>query len=214
MPMRNCVSAFLLGVLLLAACQQVPKNGEEVVRGGGAGQSSATSEAAGGGGSTPSAPEQQAPAVPKVPAVGKPMPPFEFTTLDGEKDQLQDYLGKPLLVNLWGTRCGPCRAEIPDLVEFYRAHKDEDVEIISLSVDDSVKDVKNFLRTQEMPWVLGLDTSGVARRWGLRGIPTTYFIDRQGRVVHIRPGAMSREMMESLAAPLFAEEDSTTPGDG
>ncbi|OPX23005.1 MAG: hypothetical protein B1H03_02935 [Planctomycetales bacterium 4484_113] len=191
--MRTALVSLVVMMSLLAGCNQPPKS---------------TGTASGGNGATATRPERSAKppetaSPPAVPTPGKPMPLFEFTRLDGEEDSLVNYLGKPLLVNLWGTRCGPCRAEIPDLLEFYRAHRDEDVEIISLSVDDSVEDVRSYLKTQEMPWVLGLDTSGVASRWGVRGIPTTYFIDRQGKVVYLRLGAMSREMMESFAAPIF-----------
>jgi|GEM_PF-7075638 len=180
----------MLVAVLAAACKQATESSGKTV------QVSKPAEE----GAAPAPPSAPAP---ETPVIGKPMPQFEFTALDGKTDSLSNHLGRPLLVNLWGTRCDPCVAEMPDLVEFYRAHQDDGVEIIGLAVDDTAEDVKRFLETREMPWVLGLDSGDVYRRWALRGIPTTYFIDREGVVVNVRLGGMSREMMESFAAPLF-----------
>jgi len=151
------------------------------------------------------------PSAPSVPTVGKPMSSFEFTNLDGETDSYENYRGKPLLVNFWGTWCSWCKREIPDMVELRRGHRDDGLEIISLAVNDTAEAVKSYVETQEMPWVLGLDSAGLAERWALRGYPTTYFVSRQGMVTHIQVGAMSREMMEEFTAPLLAEDDDATP---
>lgn len=104
---------------------------------------------------------------------------------DGKIVKLSDSKGKVRIVNFWATWCPPCRAEIPHFVSMYKDLKGKGVEIIGISLDqkgDSV--VAPFVKSNQMnyPVVIG-DEKVVSAYGGIRGIPTTFIVDRQGRIV-------------------------------
>ena len=113
--------------------------------------------------------------------VGKPAPDFQLTSLDGHSLSLAGLKGKVIVVNFWATWCGPCRAEMPALDAFYKAHKASGLEIIAVSQDDKAQDakVKSVAKGISLPTVLARDAkvAGFGRLWQL---PTTFVIDRTG----------------------------------
>ncbi len=135
--------------------------------------------------------------------VGRQLPTFKFATLDGQIVDLKDYLGRPLMINFWATWCPPCKAEIPDFVDFYNTHRDDNLEIIGLGVDDTVEDQRKFLQKQEIPWILGLDEKNVFDYWGLVYVPTTIFVNTEGKVVEIVSGQITKERLSELESKLF-----------
>jgi cytochrome c biogenesis protein CcmG/thiol:disulfide interchange protein DsbE len=103
----------------------------------------------------------------------------------GKKLHLSDFKGKVRIVNFWATWCPPCRAEIPEFVKFYNEMKGRGVEIIGISLDrDGDQVVAPFVKEHHItyPVVLG-DESTADAYGGIRGIPTTFIIDRKGRIV-------------------------------
>lgn len=113
--------------------------------------------------------------------VGKPAPDFQLTSLDGHALSLASLKGKVIVVNFWATWCGPCRAEMPALDAYYKAHKASGLEIIAVSQDDKAQDakVRTVAKTITLPTVLARDAkvAGFGRLWQL---PTTFVIDRSG----------------------------------
>jgi len=109
--------------------------------------------------------------------------------LDGQSKKLSDYSGKVLVVDLWATWCGPCRQEIPHLVEIARSYKDKGVEVIGLTNEDPMTDVeavKEFSKAFKINYPVGWATPevqiGIMR--GRNGIPQTLIIGRDGKVVN------------------------------
>ncbi|OGK11730.1 MAG: hypothetical protein A2Y63_00230 [Candidatus Riflebacteria bacterium RBG_13_59_9] len=137
---------------------------------------------------------------------GEQLPTFTFLTMDEKERSIEEFIGKPLMVNFWGVNCPPCRAEFPEFVEFYKKNKAEGLEIVTLNVDSSLDKQRDFLKQQEMPWVLGTDQDGkLFRKWGYRGIPTTIFVDSGGVVIDVQIGGMSRAQLDSMKSRLFQE---------
>lgn len=104
---------------------------------------------------------------------------------DGKAVKLSDFNGKVRIVNFWATWCPPCRAEIPHFVSMYKELKGKGVEIIGISLDqkgDSV--VAPFVKDNQMnyPVVIG-NEKVVSAYGGIRGIPTTFIVDRKGKIV-------------------------------
>ncbi|HEX2868193.1 MAG TPA: TlpA disulfide reductase family protein [Ignavibacteriales bacterium] len=120
--------------------------------------------------------------------VGKDAPEFEFETIKGEKKKLSDFKGKYVLLDFWGTWCGPCVGEIPNLVKAYKQFKDKGFEIISVSSDfiNGKKDkdyLKKFTDEKDMSWNHVLDGGMIHRAYKINHWPTLYLVDKEGKVI-------------------------------
>lgn len=119
-------------------------------------------------------------------------PNFATSDLDGNQHTLNEWVGhRPVVVNLWGTWCPPCRREIPDLVALYKEF-DGQVEIVSIALERkaSPQQVKSFAEKAGMSWVHLLPSEDILRF--LRydgGVPTTIFFDGKGREINRHVGA-------------------------
>jgi len=125
-------------------------------------------------------------------------PNFHLRTLEGKTIALQDLQGKVVVLNFWATWCPPCRAEIPGLLEVYRKHRSEGLEIVGISLDtDGWTKVSPLMHEMniEYPVVIG-NTDIVNAYGGIRAIPTTVIVDRQGKIVDKVVGYMDRRKFE------------------
>ena len=117
------------------------------------------------------------------PLYGKPAPPLDLPTLDGERVRLSDLRGRPVLVNFWASWCIPCRDEFPLMVEAYARHGDDDLEILGVVHDDSAEDARAFAEDYGATWPILDDADDVAwEDWLGIGVPQSYFVDRDGIV--------------------------------
>jgi len=129
--------------------------------------------------------------------------PLQFTLKDmnGVDVKLAAFKGKPIVVNFWATWCGPCRAEIPSLVELQTKYNAEgtDVVILGVSVDDPVAKLKPYAAQMKMnyPVLVGNGRDDVQDAFGpLWGIPVTVFIGRDGKIAKKHSGIASKEQFE------------------
>ncbi|MCI0338270.1 MAG: TlpA family protein disulfide reductase [Acidobacteria bacterium] len=110
-----------------------------------------------------------------------------FNLLDGESRKLSDYSGKVLVIDLWATWCGPCRQEIPHLIEMAKEYKSKGVEVIGLSTEDPETDaelVREFSKEFKINYPIGWAERPLAARLmnGKNGIPQKIIIGRDGKV--------------------------------
>ena len=123
------------------------------------------------------------------PVVGYPAPTWELKDLQGHPVKLADFRPRPVLVNFWAVWCPPCRAEMPLLDRL--AHQRTDVAVVAVDVGDGAQDIRAFLAAQGLTLPVALDTQGaVATRYGVHGLPTTFFLDAQGIVRFVHIGAL------------------------
>ncbi len=123
---------------------------------------------------------------------------FTLTDSRGKVHKLSNYKGKWVLVNFWATWCPPCLEEIPDLVALHENKKNKLV-VIGVAMDyRDPKEVLAFAEQQMIsyPIVLG-DSQSVAEVGPVRGLPTTYLYDPQGKVVAYNVGALTRSAVEA-----------------
>jgi len=129
-------------------------------------------------------------------------PDFELKTLDGESMKLSDYRGKRIILNMWATWCPPCRAEMPDMQDFYEANQDKGIIILGVNLTSSEKQPENIAKFIDefgltFPVVLD-EKNSVADRYQVVSIPTSYMIDSRGVIQQKIIGPMNKEMMEEL----------------
>jgi|SRR5687767_9370447 len=126
---------------------------------------------------------------------------FDFTLKDvnGGTVRLSDYKGKVILLNFWATWCGPCKLEIPALVEAYQEHRDRGFVVLGvLSEDDpSPDDLRGFMGAFRMNYPVFRENADLGDAFGpLWALPTSFVIDRHGSICTKHMGAVSREMVE------------------
>jgi len=126
-------------------------------------------------------------AVPPLVSLGerKPVPELKLVDIDGKPNNLAKLRGKVVLVNFWATWCPPCRREMPSMQRLYQSLPRESFEILAVNIGEDESVVFAFTGTLEpsptFPILLDSD-SGALRKWPVKGLPTSFIIDRQGRV--------------------------------
>lgn len=112
-------------------------------------------------------------------------PVFELRDLEGKRVSLNDFKGKVIVLNFWATWCAPCRAEIPSLERLYTGFKNKDFVVIGVSVDNSEKAVKSFVRQVGITFPVLLDSGKEVSfdDYGVVGLPMTFLIDQRGFII-------------------------------
>ncbi|MDT2240531.1 TlpA disulfide reductase family protein [Paenibacillus larvae] len=118
---------------------------------------------------------------------GSSAPSFSLTGLDGKSYNVGGSRDKLLLVNFWASWCGPCRTEAPDLVQLYNKYKDKmDLYAVNVSQGDSMRNIQAFVDEFKFPFPVLLDKEGtVASAYRILAIPTSFLIDKNGKIVEI-----------------------------
>jgi thiol-disulfide isomerase/thioredoxin len=127
--------------------------------------------------------------------------------LDDKPVALERYKGKPLIVNFWARWCGPCRAEIPELIKFRNAHKGK-VEVLGIGIEDKAEPAKEFAKAYDMDYpVFVAKDQGIPLMQALgntkAGLPYTLFIDRHGNVIQRKMGVVRKPDFDSVQEALF-----------
>lgn len=144
-------------------------------------------------------------------------PDFSFSLFQGGSELGGKHLnihqldGKPVVLNFWAGLCPPCRAEMPDLQEFYDANK-EDVTLVGVDIGQfmglgSQQDAENLLRELKITYPAGFtDDRGVVRAYEVLGMPTTVFINPDGTTFSKWTGALNRTVLEQKVAEMQAAQ--------
>ena len=113
--------------------------------------------------------------------VGNLAPDFQLQNLDGQTISLSGLQGTPVLINFWATWCPPCRGEMPYIQEIYEEWIDKGLVLLAINIGEASSAVRGFMQSQNLSFTVLLDTEqDVAQRYGISGIPTTFFVDKNG----------------------------------
>jgi thiol-disulfide isomerase/thioredoxin len=128
----------------------------------------------------------------------KPAPAFTATDLDGRPISMASLRGKVVIVNFWATWCGPCRAEVPDLVALQEKYKDS-LQVIGISEDEAgVEVVKRFAAEHRINYPVVMMTPELEKLFpGIGALPTSFILDRESRVVQKHVGMLTARTTES-----------------
>ncbi|MCH2222068.1 MAG: TlpA family protein disulfide reductase [Dechloromonas sp.] len=127
--------------------------------------------------------------------------------LDDKPVALERYKGKPLVVNFWARWCGPCRAEIPELIKFRNAHKGK-IEVLGIGIEDKAEPAKEFAKAYDMDYpVFVAKEQGIPLMQTLgntkAGLPYTLFIDRNGQVISKKMGTIKKADLDAVEGALL-----------
>lgn len=145
--------------------------------------------------------------------VGESAPDFELRSLDGRTARLSNLRGKPVLLNFWATWCAPCRVETPWLMELDQQYRPQGVQIIGVSLDDpdAEQDVAKFIAQVGVPYTILIGDSSVADTYGgVRFMPQSFLIDRDGKITKTSLGLTDKHDLEEGLRTLLLNPDTTT----
>lgn len=124
-------------------------------------------------------------------------PDFTLVLLDGKTFHLGDYKGKPVLINFFASWCLPCREEMPILQKTVEEYQPKGVVFLGVAIDDTEAKMKEFVARYGVTFPVGLDKpAAIQKSFGLYGIPTTYFIDKQGVINYSHSGSVTEELLQ------------------
>ncbi|HEY0141796.1 MAG TPA: TlpA disulfide reductase family protein [Thermoanaerobaculia bacterium] len=134
--------------------------------------------------------------------VGSTMPAYSAVWLDGSKLDLATMRDKVVLLNVWATWCGPCRYEIPELEMIHKKYEKRGFAVVGVSVDESgPQAVKEFIDEQKVTYPIALDPEGkLASIFQTSVLPTSVLIDRQGKILWKKYGAVEPNDTELIGA--------------
>lgn len=139
----------------------------------------------------------------KVVKPGDEAPNFQLATLDGKTVELSDYRGKGVFLNFWATYCPPCKEEMPHMDTLYEEFQAKGVEILAVNVGEPPLTAQKFVERYDLSFPILMDErEEVYKAYGVKPIPSTFLIDKDGKVVdRVTKGLTEeeiREMMERI----------------
>jgi cytochrome c biogenesis protein CcmG/thiol:disulfide interchange protein DsbE len=141
-------------------------------------------------------------------------PDFALKDVDGRTVHLSDYRGKVVVLDFWATWCGPCRIEIPWFTEFERRDKDRGFAVLGVSMDDDGwTAVKPFLKELNVNYRVMIGDDKTADQYGgVDALPTTFLIDRDGRIASAHIGLTGRREFEDAIEQLLQDNHTESRG--
>lgn len=128
--------------------------------------------------------------------IGNLAPDFELAALDGKNLKLSDLRGKAVLLNFWATYCGPCKVEMPWFVELQKEYGPQGLQILGVAMDEaSPEDIAKFAGELGVNYPILIGKESVGQSYGGVGVlPTTFFLDRDGKLIAREFGLQSRSV--------------------
>lgn len=126
--------------------------------------------------------------------IGEKVPTFRTKTIDGKNFSIDDLNGKLVLMEFWGTWCGPCRKQMPELSKIYRTYKDSlhgTFEIVSLAMDDDTAALRMVINRDSLSWPYHLrepqNGGEISALFQIKQIPTSYLINDKSQIIKVNP---------------------------
>jgi len=145
------------------------------------------------------------------PLKGKAAPEFSLDDLSGKKVTLDDFKGRPLLINFWGTYCGPCKIEMPWIEELSKKYADSGFKVVGITYDAEVGKEKIARQTTQLgvtyPILLSDDKAEKDYLSGTEVLPISFYVDRTGKIIEVATGQGSKDDLEALVKETIASEE-------
>ncbi|WP_198264467.1 peroxiredoxin family protein [sulfur-oxidizing endosymbiont of Gigantopelta aegis] len=126
-------------------------------------------------------------------------PDFSLQDMDGKTHKLSDYRGQPVIINFWATWCPPCREEMPSMERAWNKIKDQGIAMLAINVGESEDAIFTFTGNYPVSFTLLLDTTGtITEQWPVKGLPTTFVVSPEGKLVYRAVGGREWDDEELL----------------
>jgi thiol-disulfide isomerase/thioredoxin len=126
---------------------------------------------------------------------------FNLALLGGGNVSLSSFRGKVVILNFWATWCPPCRTEMPSMETLYQHYKDQGLEMLAVNIRENRNIVQRFIRSNNYTFPILMDVDGrVAGIYGIEAIPTTFIIDREGKIIGRLVGSIYWDTPQVFAA--------------
>lgn len=127
----------------------------------------------------------------------KPAPVFERADLAGRKVRLKDYRGKVVLLNFWATWCASCQVELPRFAEWQKRYGAQGLQVLAVSMDDNAAPVRRTVRRLRLNYPIVVGDAKLGEEYGgVLGLPVTYLVDREGKIVKRIKGETDLRVLE------------------
>lgn len=140
-------------------------------------------------------------------AVGVPAPDFTLTTLDGASTvSLSQLRGQPVLINFWASWCLPCRTETPDLERAYQKYRAQGLVVLGINsaAQDTLEAATDFVKEFKVTYPqLWDEADAVLQAYSVLGLPTSLFVNREGRVQRVKSGALSAAQIDEFVGEIL-----------
>jgi len=137
----------------------------------------------------------------EVAQVGDLAPDFELVDLDDSTVTLADFRGQVVLLNFWAVWCAYCRAEFPVLQAFYERHQNDGFVVLAINIQERKELVSEYVGETGLTFPVILDQRGeVTARYRVRGLPTSFLVDREGRILEKQIGPVDESMLDEYLA--------------
>jgi len=125
---------------------------------------------------------------------------FTFTTFDGQRLALEQFRGKPVVLNFWASWCVACRKEAHILEAAHQKYTPRGAVFIGIAINDTREDSLNFIRKYNKTYFLGPDDASgkISLDYGVSAVPETYFIDKEGIIQYKQLGVITKELLENF----------------
>lgn len=137
----------------------------------------------------------------KVEQEGNPDSPYDFSLQDlkGKTHSLKEFKGKVVLLNFWATWCPSCKEDITDLIAIYGQFRNSGLEVVGISLDKKeLGVVDSFVQEMKIPYTILLGDEMTVKNYGtFKGVPTTFLLDKEGRIVKRYSGQITLETLNS-----------------
>ncbi|MDR1469106.1 MAG: TlpA family protein disulfide reductase [Spirochaetaceae bacterium] len=131
----------------------------------------------------------------------QPAPDWTLKAVDGDAVTLSQLTGQVVFLNFWATWCPPCRAEMPSMEALYQRFKDRGLALVAVDLMEREDVVRNYLRENGLTFPVLLDTRGLAGgQYGVKAVPTTCILDRDGTMIAYAAGARDWNTEKMIAA--------------
>jgi peroxiredoxin len=140
---------------------------------------------------------------------GPPAPAFHLTTVDNRRVSLEALKGKVVLVNYWATWCGPCRIEMPGFQDVYQDYRDQGFAILAVSRDSprDAEKVEAYVEERGIAFPVGMEDPELRHAFGrFNSLPTSFLIDRKGRIRHEVTGIFLEPALRMAVKKLLTED--------